>query len=121
MRHNQHTTPKFGRVRSQRVALMRSLARSLVLEEGIVTTVTKAKALRPFIERLVTISKQNTLASRRTVAARMGNADDAVKKLHDTLGVRYAKRNGGYVRVTRLGRIGKQATESARIEFVQEK
>ena len=119
--HRRHTIPTFGRVRSQRVALMRSLARSLVLEEGITTTVTKAKALRPFIERLVTISKQNTLASRRIVSTRLGNDDNTVKKLHDTIAVRYAKRPGGYVRVTRLGKIGKQATESARIEFVQEK
>ena len=120
MRHSKrHTIPRFGRVRSQRVALMRSLARSLVLEEGIVTTVSKAKALRPFIERLVTISKQNTLTSHRVVATRLGNDSETTKKLHDIIAVRYAKRPGGYVRVTRLGKIGKQATESARIEFVK--
>ena len=119
MRHHRRAMPTFDRPKNQRTALIRSLARSLVLEEGIVTTVTKAKALRPFVERLVTASKKNTLASRRTVAARLGNAQDAVTKLHDTLAVRYAKRDGGYTRVVRLGRIGKQATESARIEFVK--
>jgi large subunit ribosomal protein L17 len=98
---------------------MRSLTRSLVLEEGITTTVTKAKALRPFVERLVTTSKQNTLASRRSVASRLGNDEDTVKKLHDVLAPRYAARNGGYTRVTLLGRLGKQTGESARIEFVK--
>jgi large subunit ribosomal protein L17 len=119
MRHHKRATPIFGRVKNQRTALMRSLARSLVLEEGIVTTVAKAKALRPFVERLVTASKRNTLASRRSVAARLGNAQDAVTKLHDTLAVRFATRAGGYTRVVRLGKIGKQATDSARIEFVK--
>jgi large subunit ribosomal protein L17 len=108
-----------GRKKGQRTALLRSLARSLVLEEGITTTVAKAKELRPFIERLVSASKKNSLASRRIVASRMGGAPDAVKKLHGTIAERYAKRAGGYTRIVRLGRIGKRAIESARIEFVQ--
>lgn len=108
-----------GRERRVRIALLRSLARSLVLQEGIVTTVAKAKELRPFIERLVTNSKENTLSSRRLVAEKLGNSHDVVKKLHDTIAPRYAKRAGGYTRIVRLGKLGKQATESARIEFVQ--
>ena len=115
--HNAHR--KLGREKGQRVALLRSLARSLVLEEGITTTIAKAKELRPFIERLVSTSKQNTLASRRLVATRLGGADDIAKILHETMGQRYAKRSGGYTRIVRLGRIGKRAVESARIEFVQ--
>lgn len=107
-----------GREKRQRTALLRSLARSLVLHEGIVTTVAKAKELRPFVERLVTTSKRNTVASRRIVSERMGNAGDAVKKLHETIAPRYASRPGGYTRIIRLGKIGKQATESARVEFV---
>jgi large subunit ribosomal protein L17 len=107
-----------GRKKGQRVALLRSLARSLVLQEGIVTTVAKAKELRPFVERLVTAGKQNTLASRRLVATRI-NSPEATRKIHDVFATRYAKRAGGYTRVIRLGKIGKQATESARIEFVQ--
>ena len=98
---------------------MRSLARSLVLQEGIVTTVAKAKELRPFVEKLVTASKKNTLASKRTVHERLGNSLDAMKKLHETIAPRYAKRAGGYTRIIQLGKIGKQATLSARIEFVQ--
>lgn len=118
MRHH-NTKKRFGREKNQRNALMRSLARSLVLEEGIVTTISKAKALRPFVERLVTESKQGTIASRRIVGRRLGGAPDAVKKLHDTIAPRYEKRAGGYTRITRIGRAGKRVIESARIEFVK--
>lgn len=107
-----------GRRKGQRTALLRSLARSLVLHEGIVTTVAKAKELRPFVERLVTTSKKNTVNSQRIVAERLGGAPSAVKKLHATIAPRYNERNGGYTRIIKLGKIGKQATESARIEFV---
>jgi large subunit ribosomal protein L17 len=98
--------------------LLRSLARSLVLEEGITTTIARAKTLRPIIERLVTTSKANTVASRRSVASRIGSAE-ATKKLHDTLAPRYAERAGGYIRIIRLGRVGKRVGEAARIEFVK--
>lgn len=117
MRHHVRTRT-LNRDRRQRTALLRSLARSLVLREGITTTVAKAKELRPFVERLVTTSKANTVASRRDVSTRLGGAPDAVKKLHE-LGTRYKERSGGYTRIIRLGRIGKRTTESARIEFVK--
>ena len=117
MRHHR-AKRTLHRDKRQYTALMRSLARSLVLEEGITTTIAKAKELRPFIERLVTVSKQNTLASRRIVASRIASPE-ATKKLHETLAPRYMKRAGGYTRIVRLGKIGKQATESARVEFVQ--
>lgn len=107
-----------GRTRRGRIALLRGLARSLVLREGIVTTVAKAKELRPFVEQLVSASKKNSLASRRVVSSRLGGASEAVKKLHDTLAPRYAKRAGGYTRIIRLGRVGKRTAESARIEFL---
>ena len=108
-----------GRKKGQRTALLRSLARSLVLEEGITTTVAKAKELRPFVERLVTAGKENSIASRRLVATRLGSSPEAVAKLHGDLRERFAKRAGGYTRIVLLGKIGKQATESARIEFVK--
>ena len=117
MRHHRQKRT-LGRVKRQRVALLRSLARSLVLQEGITTTIAKAKELRPFGERLVTTSKANTLTSRRLVQSRL-NSPEAVKKLHDTIAPRYAKRAGGYTRIIKLGKIGKQSTESARVEFVQ--
>ena len=118
MQHHKKNR-KLGREKGQRVALLRSLARSLVLSEGITTTIAKAKELRPFIERMVSTSKQNSLASRRLIGARMGGAADVVKKLHDTYAPRYAKRSGGYTRIVRLGRVGKRVGEAARIEFVK--
>jgi large subunit ribosomal protein L17 len=118
MKHHAHKRT-LGRKTGQRTALLRSLARSLVLQEGIVTTIARAKELRPFVERLVTTSKENTVSSRRSVTATLGGAPTAVKKLHDTLAPRYAKRAGGYTRIIKLGRVGKRVGEAARIEFVQ--
>ncbi len=117
MRHHDRKST-LGRPKSQREALLRSLARSLVLQEGIVTTIARAKELRPFVERLVTASKKNTIASRRLVSERIHSAE-AVKKLHDELAPRFSKRAGGYIRIVHLGRIGKRVLESARIEFVK--
>ena len=110
-----------GRRKNQRVALLRSLARSLILHEGIETTVARAKELRPFVERLVTASKANSPVSRKSASAILGGAPVAVKKLHDTLAPRYQKRAGGYTRIIRLGIKGNRAVEQARIEFVSEK
>lgn len=111
--HKKHR--KLGREKGQRVALLRSLARSLVLREGITTTIAKAKELRPFVERLVSKSKDASLASRRAIIAEIG---DASKKLYEVSG-RYANRSGGYTRIVRLGRVGKRVLEAARIEFVK--
>ena len=118
MRHHDKNK-KLGRVKRVRVALLRSLARSLVLEEGITTTTAKAKALRPFVERLISTSKRNTVQSRRSVLATLGDTQDAVKKLHDTIAPRFASRAGGYTRIIRLGRVGKRMIESARIELLK--
>lgn len=114
MRHHRgHRT--LHRVKRQREALLKSLARSLVLKEGITTTVAKAKELRPYVEKLVSASKKDTLASRRHIVSQIGTAS---KKLYE-LKSRFEKRSGGYTRIVRLGRVGKRAIESARIEFVQ--
>ena len=97
---------------------MRSLARSLVLEERISTTEAKAKALRPFVERLVTYAKKNTLASRRLAKMKLGD-DAAVKKLFATIGPRYEKRAGGYTRVVKRTKRGaSDARKLAYIAFV---
>jgi large subunit ribosomal protein L17 len=97
---------------------MKSLARSLVLEERISTTEAKAKALRPVVERMVTHAKTNTLASRRLVKARLGD-DEAVKKLFESIGPRYADRKGGYTRVTKRSLRGhNDARKLAYISFV---
>lgn len=110
-----------GRKKTQRVALLRSLARSLVLHEGITTTVARAKELRPYVERLISQAKKNDVTSRRAIASTLGGSASTVKKLHETIAPRYAKRVGGYIRITRVGRTGNRAMESARIEFVNEK
>lgn len=107
----------FNRTKRQRVALMRGLARSLVLENAITTTEAKAKELRPYVEKLITASKKDSLASRRLIASRLGDAE-ATKKLHVEYAKRFASRAGGYTRVTKLGRIGNRVAEMARIEFL---
>lgn len=117
MRHHDKKR-KFHREKNQRVALMRSLSRSLVLHGEIETTVAKAKELRPYIEKLVTASKAATLAGRRNVMVKIGSAE-ATKILHDDIAKRYSDRKGGYTRIIRLGRTGKRVGESARIEFVK--
>lgn len=116
MRHHKKRRT-LNRTKAQREALLRSLARSLVLARGITTTAAKAKELRPFVEGLVTSSKANTLASRRLVAARL-RSPEAVKILHDTIAPEFKSRAGGYTRIVRLGRIGNRVAEMARIEFV---
>ncbi|KKW42785.1 MAG: 50S ribosomal protein L17 [Parcubacteria group bacterium GW2011_GWB1_55_9] len=108
----------FHRETGQRRALLKSLARSLVLHERISTTEAKAKALRPFVERLVTYAKKNTLASRRLTQTRLGDKD-AVKKLFGTIGPRYASRKGGYTRVVKRTKRGlNDARKLAYISFV---
>lgn len=108
----------FHRPSGQRRELIRSLARSLVFEERISTTEAKAKALRPFVERLVTHAKKNTLASRRLAEARLGDKA-AVKKLFSSIGPRYAERDGGYTRVTKRTKRGlNDARKLAYISFV---
>jgi large subunit ribosomal protein L17 len=108
----------FGRPSNQRRALMKSLARSLIMHERISTTEAKAKALRPFVERLVTHAKKNTLATRRFTIAKLGDVD-ATKKLFSTIGPRYADRTGGYTRITKRALRGSNdARKLAYISFV---
>jgi large subunit ribosomal protein L17 len=108
----------FGRPSNQRRALMRSLARSLVIHETISTTEAKAKELRPFVERLVTYAKKDTLASRRLAVSRLQD-EEAVKKLFASIGPRYADRAGGYTRVVKRAKRGaNDARKLAYIAFV---
>ncbi len=115
--HNKQR--KFGRVRKVRTALFRSLMRALVLEGSIETTLAKAKAIRPMMEKLVTLAKKDTVASRRVITSRLGNDEETSKKLHDELAKEYKDRNGGYVRITKLGKFAKDTRDHARIEFVK--
>jgi large subunit ribosomal protein L17 len=108
----------FHRETTQRRALMRSLARSLILHERISTTEAKAKALRPYAERLVTYAKNNTLASRRLAKSKLGD-DAAVKKLFGSIGPRYSDRKGGYTRIVKRAKRGaNDARKLAYIAFV---
>ncbi|MDB5244681.1 MAG: rplQ [Parcubacteria group bacterium] len=108
----------FHRKSGQRSALMKSLARSLVLEERISTTEAKAKALRPMVERLVTYAKSGTVANRRLTKAKLGD-DEAVKKLFDSIAPRYVDRKGGYTRIVkRTLRGSNDARKLAYIAFV---
>ena len=116
MRHSKGTKT-LGRVKRRREALLRSLARSLVLYERIDTTEAKAKALRPFVEQLITKGKVGTLASRRLVIARLGGQREA-KKLLQTIVPKYKDRAGGYTRIIKLTDQGANIRDRARIEFV---
>ena len=93
-----------GRTRNQRTALLRGLAVSLIQKGKITTTSAKAKELRPFAERLVTLGKEGTVAARRKAATRLGEPKAAViKKLFDEIAPEYKDRNGGYTRIIKMG------------------
>ncbi len=100
--HNQNRI--FGRTRSQRTALLRGLALSLIEHGKIETTEAKAKELRPYVEKLITRGKNDTLASRRLVMSTLGEPEGLiVKKLFSEVAKRYADRNGGYTRIIKHG------------------
>jgi len=109
---------KFGRERSQRTALMRSLLRALILHDKIQTTEAKAKEIRPAVEKLVTRAKDDTLANRRVILSRLGNEEHVVKRLFDTIAPRYKERSGGYTRIVRMGHGQSDARSYAVISFV---
>jgi large subunit ribosomal protein L17 len=109
---------KFGRKRKVRTALLRSLARALILEEKIITTEAKAKSLRPYVEKLVTHAKTDSVAKRRLISSRLGNDEESTKKLFGTLGPRYAERSGGYTRIVKVGVRRGDAAVKAYIGFV---
>jgi large subunit ribosomal protein L17 len=108
---------KLGRVTSHRQALLRNLSAALIDKERITTTLAKAKELRPFAERLVTLAKRETLHARRR-ALRHVQSRSTVAKLFDTLSARYAQRSGGYTRILKLGVRRGDNAEMAIIEFV---
>lgn len=116
MRHGVRLR-KLGRTSSHRRALLRSLSTSLFRYERITTTLPKAKELRPFAERLITLARRDELHARRQVIKQVSDKD-VVKKLFDTLGPRFATRPGGYTRTLKLGpRLGDGA-ELAIVELI---
>ena len=117
MRHRSKKRT-LGRTRSQKTALLRGLALSLIEHEKIQTTEAKARELRPYIEKLITRSKKDTIHSRRLISSTLGEPKtDMVKKLFDTISKRYADRNGGYTRIIKLGET-KAGRREAYIELV---
>lgn len=116
MRHSSNTRT-LSRTRRGRTALIRGLAISLIEKGKIVTTEAKAKELRPFVERLVTTAKKNTVAARRTAATRLGEPrSETIKKLFEEIAVKYQDRNGGYTRIVKMERTTGRG--EAVIEFV---
>src|ERR1700733_7884625 len=116
MRHNV-SGYKLKRNVSARKALFRGLITSVIEHERVVTTITKAKAVQPLVERMITLAKRDTLHTRRQAAAVL-ETPAAVKKLFDKLGTRFGQRNGGYTRVVRLGWRKGDGAEQAMLELV---
>jgi large subunit ribosomal protein L17 len=108
---------KLQRTSAHRIALFRNMSAALIKHEQITTTVAKAKELRPYIEKLVTLGKRGGLANRRLAMSRL--MDEAqLAKLFDVLAARYADRAGGYTRVIKAGIRASDAAPMAIIEFV---
>ncbi|MEN9649554.1 MAG: hypothetical protein RL094_521 [Candidatus Parcubacteria bacterium] len=116
MRHH-NANRKLKRERNQRRALLRSLARELFLRGKIVTTDAKAREVRSFAEKLITLTKNQTQASTRVASARMGN-NPIVDKLASTIAPKYMDRNGGYTRIIKLPQRKADGSKMAAIELV---
>ncbi len=117
MRHGM-ANRKLGRTSGHRTALFRNQLASLIQSERIVTTLPKAKELRPQIEKLVTLAKNDSVHARR-LAFRQVQDNALIAKLFDTLGPRFSTRPGGYTRILKLGARRGDAAEMAIIEFVE--
>ena len=118
MRHRK-TGRKLNRNSSHRIALMRTLAISIILHESIKTTLAKAKEIRGFLEPLVTLAKENNVANQRKVYAKLRDKA-AVAKLFNEIGPRFVERPGGYLRVIKRGHRPGDESPIAQIEFLQE-
>ena len=124
MRHH-NVNRKFGRETNARRALLRSLAKNLILKGKIKTTEAKAKELRPFVEKLVTASKPGTLTARRLLISKLAVneekkpvAGSPIQKLMNELGPKYKDRAGGYTRVIKMQARKTDGSPMAIIEFV---
>ena len=116
MRHG-HGGRKLQRKSGHRAALLRNMAAALIKHEQITTTTAKAKELRPYVEKLITLAKRGGLSNRRLAQSRL--MDDAqLVKLFDVIGPRYADRNGGYTRIIKAGIRMSDAAPISIIEFV---
>ncbi len=116
MRH-RNAGYKLGRNTSHRRALLRNLVTSILLEDRVETTITKAKAARPHVEKLITLGKKGDLHSRRQALSYL-QTREAVTRLFDTVAPRYGDRNGGYLRIVRTGFQKGDGAEKAFIELL---
>jgi large subunit ribosomal protein L17 len=116
MRH-RNAGFKLGRNTSHRRALLRSLVTSVIIEDRVETTIAKAKAVRPHVEKMITLGKKGDLASRR-LALSFLMTDKAVERLFDTVAPRYGDRAGGYLRIVRTGFQKGDGAEKAFIELL---
>ena len=117
MRHGK-TGRRFSRTKSHRKAMFANMAASLIEHEQIVTTLPKAKDLRPIVEKLVTLAKKGDLAARRQAISELQNNEVAAKRLFEVLAPRFGARAGGYTRVLKAGFRYGDAAPVAVIEFV---
>ena len=108
---------KLQRTGAHRIAMFRNMSASLIKHEQITTTVAKAKELRPYVEKLITLAKRGGLANRRLAMSRLMD-DTQLVKLFDVLAERYKDRNGGYTRIIKAGIRASDAAPIAIIEFV---
>ncbi len=117
MRHRKKGRT-LGREKHVREAMFRNLATSLVLYEHCNTTLAKAKAIRPYVERLITTGKTKTLNNRRALMKEL-RVESAVLKVLEELGPRYKERPGGYTRIIKLGKRQGDGAETAQIQLVK--
>jgi len=116
MRHKR-AGYKLGRDKSHRDALLRNLVTSVIERERVITTITKAKAAKPLVDRMITLAREDSLHARRQ-AAQFLKTPESVQKLFDKLGTRFGQRNGGYTRVVRIGFRKGDGAEEAMLELV---
>ena len=117
MRH-QRKRHKLSRSASHRKALLRNLCKEVIDHERIQTTEAKAKAVKPEVEKLITLAKRGDLHARRQALSQLGQDKFVVYKLFEEVGPRYADRPGGYTRILKLGPRSSDATEMVLLELV---
>ncbi len=110
-------TRKLGRPTAHRMAMLQTMVTEALSKGRIETTITRASEVAPLVEKMITLGKANTLASRRQAIAFMTN-ETVVKRLFDEIAPKYADRNGGYTRITRLGARRGDAAEMAVLELI---
>ena len=119
MRHRIKGTTTFGRRKAQRKAMLNNIVASLIIQNRINTTITKAKEVSKIADKLVTLSKKDTIHARRLAYKILKNRD-LIKKLFEEIAIRYKNRNGGYTRIIKTGHRRGDSTPVAIIEFVEE-